>query len=95
MSVDFLELAHRVGKRISGKDRQIIFKLTSRFQKSILFKSRKVLRDGGVLIFDDLCHPDFEEKKRLNPVMLQAFRDGHRVAFRNGKLYIDGSVYNG
>ncbi len=89
-----LELAHRVGRKIEGRDRQIICKLNSRVQKSLLFKQRNKLREEGILIFDDLCHSDYEEKKRLRSVMEQAYKQGCKVLFRNGKLFINGNLYH-
>ena len=91
-----IERAHRVGKKPQdhGRSRQIIFKLLRYTDKvNIVRNARKTLRDTSFRIVDDLTRADLEKKRKLRPLMEQAYRDGRRVRFTDGRLYIDGKLH--
>ncbi|KAJ8023500.1 hypothetical protein HOLleu_35959 [Holothuria leucospilota] len=89
-----IENAHRIGKRSTGKPRQIIAKLLYRPQrKEILLKCRRALQDSPYFITEDLTSEDFKKKASLRHVMSAAFQEGKRPRFVNGKLFINGELY--
>ena len=96
-----IENAHRVASRPtnggSSGDRQPPHVIVKFFRRSdrleILRKARNVLKDCNLFISQDYCQADYKRKRQLRPVMDNAFKQGKRPRFINGKLYIDGQLY--
>ena len=89
-----IENAHRIGKHQTGKSRHIIAKFLFRPERqSILAKARRSLEGTKYFVTEDLTPEDFRKKSKLRPVMNAAFLEGKRPRFRNGQLYINGSLY--
>ena len=91
-----LERAHRVGKPTPGRTRQIIFKLLRYTDKIAIHRSAKdALKGTNLRIVDDLTKADLDRKISLHPIMNQAYNDGKKVRFYDGRLYLDGQLYGG
>jgi hypothetical protein len=92
--------AHRIGRRrfIQGKPqpRPIIFKVLRHNKRiELLQKSRDALKSKDYFLADDMTSQDLSTKRALQPVIDKAKRDNKPWKFRNGKLIIDGRVYDG
>ena len=59
----------------------------------ILYYQRQALFRESHFITDDLTLKDLQTKRRLKPVMDKARQEGKRWKFKNGKLIIEGQVY--
>ncbi|KAH3736779.1 hypothetical protein DPMN_043352 [Dreissena polymorpha] len=91
-----VENAYRVGKKQSGKVRQIVFRVRSFNHKLAIFSSRKTALDKrNYYITDDLTEFDREHISQLKPIIDQAMREKKNVKYRNGALFIDGQRYRG
>lgn len=94
MDPKMLEVAHRTGRRIIGKPRHIIFRVSTVQCKIDIMKSqRECLKDKQYYIADDLTKQDLETKKRLRPVIQEARNRGDKWTFKNGRLYIKGIIH--
>ncbi len=58
-----------------------------------MLRKKGDLRNLGVLVFDDLCQTDYDERKRLKPIMKLHYDQGRTVRFTRGMLYINGTPY--
>ncbi len=85
-----IEYAHRVGVKTNSNNRLIIARFVSRFQRDQILKLKRDLRNNNVFVYEDLCHVDYAERKRVLPIMNAKFQQGHRVKFTKGRLYVDG-----
>ena len=46
-----------------------------------------------MFVAEDLCKVDYDKKKTVRPVMLQAYKRGDKPVFKNGTLYINGREF--
>ncbi len=60
---------------------------------SIMRSKGTVLKDEDFFITDDLIDADRRRRDELKPVMEKARKDGKKVVFKHGKLYINNQVY--
>jgi len=92
--------AHRTGKQSfnsSGRPvpRHIIFKLLRHSDKQFLLQNqRRALANEHFHIIEDMTEADLQTKHSLRDVIEKAKQEQKRWKFRNGKLIIDGEVYN-
>ncbi len=94
MDPQTVEVAHRTGRRITGKPRHIIFRVNSVQKKiNILKIQREALKDQHYFITDDLTKNDLETKKRLHPIIQEARNKGQKWMFKNGHLYVNGAIH--
>ncbi|XP_071949189.1 uncharacterized protein [Antedon mediterranea] len=92
-----IENAHRSGKPRGPNDkpRHIIAKFIYRPQRhQVLSKSKSSLKSSNIYVFNDLCEADLIKKRSLKDTMAIAYREGKRPSFRNGNLYINGSLHS-
>lgn len=100
LNVDgYVEVAHRTGRPVLKNGyrmpRHLIFRVGSVQQKQeILQYQRQALQNEPYFITEDLTQKDLWTKRRLKPVIDQARQQGKRWKFRNGKLFIEGQLYN-
>ena len=92
-----IERAHRVGRRVpDGKPRQMIVKLLRYTDKiTIMKEAKKRLQGTPFRIVDDLTKKDLIRKNSLRPVMNEAYTQGKKVRYNDGRLYIDNQLYRG
>lgn len=89
-----IENAHRVGPlRNDGSPRPIIAKFLYRPERRDILRKKKLFKNG-IYTAEDLTPEDRKRKNELKTVMQNAYESGKRPKFRNGKLYIDGVLYN-
>ena len=88
------QTAHRTGRKISNRPRHIILKFFSRPLKNEVLRSAKRNKSilSGIYFLDDLTKEDFDLKQRARPLMAAAYKEGSKVAFRAGRLIINGTV---
>ena len=60
---------------------------------SIDLKGNKFYNKQKIFVLQDLPQADAIKKRSLHSIMKLSYEKGQRVAFRNGKLYIDGKEY--
>ena len=46
-------------------------------------------QDGIIRIVDDLTRVDWQEKRRVQPLMNKLYKENKRPFFRNGRLYAE------
>ena len=91
-----IENAHRTGRKREEHPRNIIVKLHKRPFKRVLLRvaknqeNKKVL--NGVRFVEDFNPYDFEIRKKVLPIIKDAFDQGKKVRFTRGKLFIDGKA---
>ena len=51
--------------------------------------ARAGLRQDGIRIVDDLTRVDWQEKRRVQPLMNKLYKENKRPFFRNGRLYAE------
>ena len=84
-----IENAHRSGKP-GNKPRHIIVKMFSRpIRREIMIRSKENLKDKNYHLIDDLTYSDYQLKKKAKDQMDEAYRNGKKSRFANGKLFID------
>ncbi len=89
-----VELAHRTGRRDTGRPRHILFRVSSAQDKWQILKNQRMALNGqGYYIIDDLTKADMDTKKRLQPVIQQARDKGQKWQFKNGQLIVNGQLY--
>ena len=85
-----IENAHRIGKTGGGQPRQIIVRFFSRQTRAEVFRAARAgLRQDGIRIVDDLTRVDWQEKRRVQPLMNKLYKENKRPFFRNGRLYAE------
>ena len=85
-----IEHAHRIGKPKGNQPRQIIVRFFSRQIRAVVFReARAGLRQDGIRIVDDLTRVDWQEKRRVQPLMNKLYTENKRPFFRNGRLYAE------
>lgn len=89
-----VEFGHRVSKYERGKNRPVILRFVSRFQKLEVLKHRSQFFEAGYPIYEDLTKMDLEEKKRHAAEMKIKYEAGARVSFHKGKWWVDGRAFN-
>ena len=91
-----LSTAHRLGKKDSNRSsRHMIVKVSHLVDRDAIFRQMKTLKDKfKVSVFEDLSRRDYAVKKSFGSIIKDARLAGKRVRFVNGKLYIDGILYN-
>ncbi|KAJ8032380.1 LINE-1 retrotransposable element ORF1 protein [Holothuria leucospilota] len=81
-----LERAHRDGRRIPGKPRHIIAKLTFYKDKVYVMKNaRRSLANETYFVVDDLTLKDLKEKRRWKNEVSQLFANGTFSHFSGGR----------
>ena len=71
-----IEHAHRIGKPKGNQPRQIIVKFFSRQIRAVVFReARACLRHDGIRIVDDLTRVDWQEKRRVQPLMNKLYTE--------------------
>ena len=89
-SGETIEHAHRIGKPKGNQPRQIIVRFFSRQIRAVVFReARAGLRQDGIRIVDDLTRVDWQEKRRVQPLMNKFYTENKRPFFRNGRLYAE------
>ena len=86
-----MQSAHPVGE--SGN--QLIAKFHSRpFRNAVLREGKKRLPKevNALRVAEDLTRMDYELKKKAIQKMKQAYGEGKRSTFKNGKLIVEGKV---
>lgn len=91
-----IENAHRVGKRQEGKPRHIIVKFLLRPERKIvLFTSKTALKNNNMFITEDLILEDRIRKTQLRGLMDKLYKEGRKVRFSKGRLFVDGKDITG
>ncbi|XP_069132016.1 uncharacterized protein [Argopecten irradians] len=84
-----IDIAHRLGKFDQSKKRAVIVKFTHRTKKFEIIKSRRILRNSGITVSEDLTRINqqrLSEAFRLNSVQNSYSIDGKLfVVLKNGK----------
>ncbi len=86
-----IEHAHPLGPRRDDKI-TLIARLHNRpVRNSIVAKAKKKpFVEGGIRVVEDLTKLDYGRKRDAYPLMKEAYENGKRAVFRQGKLFIDG-----
>ena len=86
-----IENAHRIGeRRESTKQRGIIARFSRRPERKLVLNKRREFFNIGVPVYEDLCKPDLEEKKKHAETIKQLYNKNHKVFFSRGQWYVDG-----
>lgn len=88
-----VDIVHRLGKRVDGKNRNVIILFTQRRVKEEIWKRSKgstVCKDEGISFAEMLPQEDLEERRRIWPMIEEARRAGKRAYFRGPHGFIDG-----
>ena len=88
-----VEFGHRVSKYEKGKNRPVILRFVSRFQKLEVLKHRSKFFNAGFPIYEDLTKMDLEEKMKHADEMKIKFEAGSRVSFHRGKWWVNGRLF--
>ena len=68
----------------------IIIRFFSRQTRAEVFRAARAgLRQDGIRIVDDLTRVDWQEKRRVQPLMNKLYKENKRPFFRNGRLYAE------
>ena len=91
MKVD-IENAHRTGRKDpDGKrPRHIIAKFPQRFN---ILKQKNTLKTANILVFEDLIPSDLASRRILRPAAQEAYKNGRKVRFVKGDLFVDGKKF--
>lgn len=90
-----IEHSHRVGKKDGDRPRQIIACFDQRPDRFKVLKKRSELFTAGVMVFDDLCAHDYNEKKKHKDFMKELHARDRRVKFMRGCWWVDGEKFSG
>ena len=89
----YIETAHRTGIKSKDKPRQIIVRFyTRQIRNDIFIAARNLPGTDKIHLLDDLTKPDLLLKYAARKQMNEAYSEGKKVAFRRGRLLIDGHV---
>ena len=91
--VNELEVAHPIGK----ESNQIIVKFCRRpVRNSVVLRAKKMLNNqkDKYRIVEDMIKGDYDKKRRAFPLMDKEFKDGKKVRFTKGRLFINGAEVN-
>lgn len=88
-----IEIAHRIGKRESGKIRPIVVKFTRFPQRELVRKSAFKLKNTDLSISEQFPREIQDRRKQLLPVLKQAKANNRKMGFVKDKLFIDGRLY--
>lgn len=90
---DYVDTAHRVGKKEDGKNRQIIIQFTKRLHRDGIWKKSKdaqICESEGIRFAEDLSKEDRLEREKIWPKILQARNAGEKAYYRGAAGYING-----
>lgn len=94
-SLDYaVDTAHRLGRRLEGKHRQIMIQFTTRHHRDVLWKlskNCKICKDMGIHFKQDFCKADQEARAAAWPRMEQARAAGKNVYYKGHVGYINGN----
>ena len=83
MSID---IAHRTGRYVPNKSKQIIVKLSSIEDKhNIMKNSKRMLSGQPCYIVDDLTQQDLKENRKWLPNITTLYENGTKLRFSAGK----------
>ena len=87
-----IENAHRTGRSINGRPRHIIVKFLRRPQRYAVLRQRNMFKEG-ILVFEDLIPADLAARRKVKDVASEATRQGKRIKYVKGDLFIEGRRY--
>ncbi|KAK7881536.1 hypothetical protein WMY93_029945 [Mugilogobius chulae] len=88
-----VDIVHRLGKRVDGRNRNIVILFSQRRIKEELWKRTKdspVCKQEGISFAEMLPQEDLQDRQRLWPLIEEARRAGKRAYFRGPHAFIDG-----
>lgn len=88
-----VDIVHRLGKRVDGRNRNIIILFTQRRIKEELWRRTKdssTCKQEGISFAEMLPQEDIQDRQRLWPLVEEARRAGKRAYFRGPHAFIDG-----
>ena len=75
---------------VEGVERTVPWNTCVRQIRAVVFReARAGLRQDGIRIVDDLTRVDWQEKRRVQPLMNKLYTENKRPFFRNGRLYAE------
>ena len=81
-----IDIAHRTGRYVPNKSKQIIVRLSSIEDKqNILKNSKRMLNGQPFYIVDDLTQQDLKEKRKWLPNIKTLYEKGTKLRFSAGK----------
>lgn len=92
---DVVDSVHRVGRRESGRHRQIIVQFTMRRYRDVIWKTTKnsqVCIERGIRFAEDLTAEDREARAALWPLIQEARSAGKKAFYRGPFGYIEGRL---
>ena len=93
MSTPQIQRCHRLGRRVDGRSRPLIIRLTLYPDKLQMFKNARHLRGTNLILRDDLCKETLQKQAQLRPVLAVAKRHDQKAKFVNDKILFRGSLY--
>ncbi|KAK7925987.1 hypothetical protein WMY93_008297 [Mugilogobius chulae] len=88
-----VDIVHRLGKRVDGRNRNVVVLFTQRRIKEELWKRTKdspVCKQEGIKFAEMLPQEDLQDRQRLWPLIEEARRAGKRAYFRGPHAFIEG-----
>lgn len=90
---DIIDTVHRIGKKESGRPRQMIVQFTMRKYRDEIWRSTKnssVCLNQGVRFVEDFTKEDRNARAALWPLIAQARKEGKKAYYRGPFGYIEG-----
>ncbi|KAK7909964.1 hypothetical protein WMY93_014648 [Mugilogobius chulae] len=88
-----VDIVHRLGKRVDGRNRNVVVLFTQRRIKEELWKRTKdspVCKQEGIKFAEMLPQEDLQDRQWLWPLIEEARRAGKRAYFRGPHAFIEG-----
>lgn len=85
-----IENAHRTGSKMPNKPRHIIARFQKRPERFAVLRNRKVFQSNKkILVVEDLIPKDLHSRRALSSHAQKAHKEGKRVRFSKGTLFIN------
>ncbi|XP_033727646.1 uncharacterized protein LOC117316976 [Pecten maximus] len=78
-----IDVTHRLGKFVNGKNRNVIVKFTHRTKKHEIMKEKRMLKGSGITIFEDLTK--FNQDRLKEAYRLNSVKNSYSI---DGKLFV-------
>ena len=88
-----VDVAHRNGKPVQGKNRKIIVKFRSLEHRQLVWANRRKLKDTSLFMSEDFCEETKSARSRLTPIMKAAWKHQHNAKLVKDELIIEGVHY--
>lgn len=88
-----VDVVHRVGRKETGRSREVIILFTRRLVRDEVWKRTKssaVCKEAGIRFAEDLTKEDRLLRSELWPRIAQARKEGKAAGFRGPFGYIEG-----